>query len=168
MPILNPKPGSRYLTVTGAPVLVLEVQDGGIMAQGLASDNRFYLPIDYPLSPFKPDAVAWDMRSSPYTPRLARPTLAHAAVQKQLAPIIDALLLKGGLTMQGLVREIKRRASAACRGKDVRANIRARLYWFKRKGCRIKKNGQSQLKVIRQMSDDPQGWGSLRLCQLEQ
>ena len=147
MPIHNPKPGDRYLTVTGAPVQILAVQDGGVLAQSLASDNRFYLPTDYPLSPFKPDAAAWEMRSNPYISRSARPKVSHVAVQKQLAPIIDALLLKGGMTMQGLAREVKRQASAACKGKDVKANIRARIYWFKRKGCRVKKNEYSQLKV---------------------
>ncbi len=44
------------------------------------------------------------------------------------------MLLASGHTMRGIVRELKRRASAACRGKDLKANVRARLYWFKRKG----------------------------------
>ena len=133
------KPGRRGLTATGVPVQILEVRDGYVLAQSLASDNRFFLPIGYPLTQFKPDAAAWDMRSSPYIPRSARPRSAHVAVQKQLAPIIDALLLKGGLTMQGLAREVKRQASAACKGKDIKANIRARMYWLKKKGQQIKK-----------------------------
>ena len=39
-----------------------------------------------------------------------------------------------GHTMRGIVREVRRRASASCRGKDLRANVRARMYWFRRRG----------------------------------
>lgn len=135
MPVLNPQPGNRYLTATGAPIQVLEVHADGIVLQSLASDSRFCLPIGYPLYPFKPDVAAWDMRSNPYAPRSSRRKLAGSSAQKQLAPIIDALLLEGGRTMRGIVREVKRRASLACRGKDVGANVRARIYWLrKRKG----------------------------------
>ena len=56
---------------------------------------------------------------------------------KLLAPIIDVLLMTGGMTMLGVVRELRRKASASCRGKDLQANVRARLYWFKRKGCTV-------------------------------
>lgn len=128
----KPKLGNRYLTATGTPVQVLEVHDEGIVLQSLASDSRFCLPGGYPLLPFNQDMTAWDVRPSLYTPRSERPKPARPAAQKQLAPIIDALLLEGGRTMRGLVREVKRRASSACKGKNVRVNIRARVYWLKK------------------------------------
>ena len=144
----NLKAGKDYLTPSGLPVRVLQINGGGVIVQSLASDNRFAVPPSYRLRPFKGTAAAFELRLSPYLgPHVT--TSRTMAKPKPLAPIIDALLLKGGLTMQGLVREVKRRASAACRGKDVCANIRARLYWFKRKGCRIKKNTCSQIKVVR-------------------
>lgn len=34
--------------------------------------------------------------------------------------------------MRGIVRELQRKASAACHGRDLRANVRARLYWLRR------------------------------------
>lgn len=129
MAILNPEPGGRYLTVTGAPVQILEVRDGYVLAQSLVSDNKICLPEGYPLLPFKPDAVVGEMRPGPYMPRSARPR-GSKEPSAPLAPIIDALLLKGGLSMKGIAREVRRRASASCRGKDVLANIRARLYWL--------------------------------------
>ncbi|MBI5209299.1 MAG: hypothetical protein HY927_04915 [Elusimicrobia bacterium] len=39
--------------------------------------------------------------------------------------------------MRGLVREVKRRASVASRGKDLAANVRARIYWLKKRGYRV-------------------------------
>ncbi len=43
----------------------------------------------------------------------------------------------GGKTMRGILRELRRKASVACRGKDLQANVRARLYWLRRKGYAI-------------------------------
>jgi len=138
MPILKPKIGRDYLAGSGIPVRLAGIDDGHLVLQSLASDNRFMAPVHYPLQPFKSKRAALQVRPSPYMGPRAK--LRHdPAPPAPLAPIIDALLLKGGLTMQGLAREAKRRASAACRGKDVQANIRARMYWLKRKGQQIKK-----------------------------
>ena len=38
--------------------------------------------------------------------------------------------------MLGIVRMLKRKASASCRGKDLRP-MSARLYWLKRKGYTV-------------------------------
>jgi len=127
-----PIAGRRYLTPTRLPVEVLEVHAGDVVVQSLASDNRFSVPASYPLQLFNGEGSAFELRPTPYRP-FVRP-LRGRSEPKCLAPIIDALLLEGGLTMRGLVREVRRRASAACRGKDVRANIRARMYWLRKKG----------------------------------
>jgi len=53
------------------------------------------------------------------------------------------MLLAGGKTMGGILRELRRKASAACRGRDLEANVRARLYWLQRRGYRIeRRNGR--------------------------
>lgn len=134
---LDPRPGGRYLTASGAPVQVLEMRDGLMVLQGLASDNRFSVPGTYPLEPLRATAV-FDLRREPYVPRAARiqQTRTSQAV-KQLAPLIDAMLITGNKTMRGIVRDLRRRASVACRGRDVRANIRARIYWLKKKGLNV-------------------------------
>ncbi|MBI4376145.1 MAG: hypothetical protein HY549_06805 [Elusimicrobia bacterium] len=66
---------------------------------------------------------------------------------KPLAPLIDAMLLAGGKTMRGIVREVRRKASAACEGKDLNANVRARMYWFRRKGRSAHRDAQGRLQV---------------------
>ncbi|MBI3289332.1 MAG: hypothetical protein HYZ74_07420 [Elusimicrobia bacterium] len=133
MPSLDPKAGNRYLTIAGVPVQVLEVHEGIMVLQGLASDNRFVAPAGYPLRPFKREAAAFEARPSPYQGPQVKLRRGQAQ-QKLLAPIIDALLLEGGRTMKGLMREVRRRASAACKGKDVKANIRARRYRLRQRG----------------------------------
>ena len=96
----DPKAGNRYLTVTSAPVQVLEIHEGFMVLQSLASDNRFVAPAGYPLRPFKGEAAAFEAR--PYRGPRAKPRRGQAQ-PKLLAPIIDALLLAGGHTLRGIV-----------------------------------------------------------------
>jgi hypothetical protein len=139
--------GGRHLTPTGLPVSVVKIDASSLTLQSLISDNRILVPADYPL--FRYREPVFKIRAMPYSRRLERAARGVPCPPKPLAPVIDALLLKGGLTMQGLAREAKRRASAACRGKDVCANVRARLYWFKRKGYMVKKrNDLGHIKVF--------------------
>lgn len=136
MPSPEPRAGERYLTAAGVPVQVLEIREGIMVLQGLASDNRFVAPAGYPLRPFKGGAAAFEARLSPYRGPQGKPCRGQAQ-PKLLAPIIDAMLLAGGITMRGIVRELRRKASAACRGKDLQANVRARMYWFRKRGYTI-------------------------------
>ncbi|MBI4377370.1 MAG: hypothetical protein HY549_13100 [Elusimicrobia bacterium] len=116
-----------------------------MVLQGLASDNRLCVPAAYPLQPFDQGKAAWEIRPAPYSSRSKVKGLL--APNKALAPIIDAMLLKGGMTMRGIVRELRRKASAACRGKDLKANVRARLYWLRKRGHRIRWNGQERVQA---------------------
>ena len=140
MPGHNPKIGGRYLTATGIPVEIFAVCDGAVVLQSLASDNRFSIPAGYPLELLRGES-AFTLRANLYVPRAVRIRQAYTPVAvKQLAPIIDAMLLAGGKTMRGILRELRRKASASCKGKDLAANVRARLHWFKRKGYRVQGN----------------------------
>ena len=49
--------------------------------------------------------------------------------------------------MRGILRELRRKASVSCHGKDLKANVRARMYWLRRKGYRVDVDGQARLKV---------------------
>jgi len=66
---------------------------------------------------------------------------------KALAPLIDAMLLTGNMTMRGIVRELQRKASSVCHGRDIRANVRARLYWLKRRGRLADRDAQGRIHV---------------------
>ena len=138
------KVGDRYLTVSGLPVEVLGIGGDHIELQSLASDNRLSVPKSYPLRPFRRGEPAVEMRS-PYRPRVA--ASRRSATPKLLAPIIDAMLLADGKTMRGMVRELKRKASAACKWKDLKANVRARIYWLKRRGFTIDSDTHGRLRA---------------------
>jgi hypothetical protein len=142
----DPRIGGSYLTASGLPVRVARVDAAALILQSLTSDNEFSVPASYALRPFVEAEAAFERRPAPYQPRAPRARKGPGE-PKALAPIIDALLLAGRSTMRGILRELRRKASAACRGKDLKANVRARLYWFKRKGYRTETNSQGLIKA---------------------
>jgi hypothetical protein len=124
--------GERYATATGLPVLLVGMEPGFLLLQSLVTDNQIAVPVGYPLEAPVGAVAAFSPRSRPYSPFVRE--RRGRSEPKSLAATIDALLQDGGRSMKGLEREVRRRASAACRGKDVGANIRARVYWLGRKG----------------------------------
>ncbi len=141
--------GSRHLTPTGLPVQVAEIHTSDMMVlQSLVSDNRIAVPPGYPLYPMGRRGSAFETRANPYTLRPKRAETIIPKPYKPLAPLIDAMLLAGNKTMRGIVREIKRKAGAQCKGKDIRANVRARIYWLRKRNHRVEKNRQAHIQVI--------------------
>ena len=119
--------GNRYLTPTGLPVRVADIEAGETMVlQSLVSDNRIAVPPGYPLSGYREHA--FETRACAYSRQPKRAGITSPPrPPKVLAPIIDALLLAGNKTMRGIVREVKRKAGTACLGRDLKANVRARM-----------------------------------------
>ncbi|OIO06959.1 MAG: hypothetical protein AUJ52_11140 [Elusimicrobia bacterium CG1_02_63_36] len=131
----EPQSGNDYLTPSGLPVRVAGIGQGDMVLQSLASDNLMRVPISYPLERLRSQRAVAALRPRPYRPR--GPKLRKGAgIPKPLAPIIDAMLLAGDMTMRGILRELRRRASTECRGRDLEANVRARRYWLRKRGHR--------------------------------
>lgn len=87
----------------------------------------------YPLRPFDSEEPAFPVKERPNRPiDSAQPTVPPE--KKRLAPLIDAMLLAGNMTMKGVLRELRRKAGAACHGRDLRANVRARMSYLRAKG----------------------------------
>lgn len=141
--------GKRFLTATGLPVEVISVTGDGLLLRSLASENRILVPANYPLKPFDSEQAAFHLRAGLERPRakLELPVLPPRK-PKPLAPLIDAMLLAGNMTMKGIVRELRRKASSSSRGKDLKANVRARIRWLVGKGYKYEVE-KERLRLIR-------------------
>jgi hypothetical protein len=139
------KVGQCYFTPTGVAAQLVGQVDGYLTLRSLATDTRFMLPAGCPLKPAD-DIGVEGSRFRPNDSSAVRPRVPSRREQP-LAPIIDAMLLAGGKTMRGVVRELQRKASSACQGRDLRANVRARLYWLKRRGHSANLDAQGRLYV---------------------
>ena len=140
------KLGGLYITPTGKPVKILSATNTAILLKSLTSDNQFSVSGDYSLRVLRKNELPAGFRGVNPTEDEAGGAIAP---RKLLAPLIDAMLLRGGITMRGIVRELRRKASASCKNRDVTANVRARLYWFKRKGYSVERKVEGQIKVTR-------------------
>lgn len=134
--------GRSYLTSSGLPVRVAQLGNGFIVLQSLVSDNRIVAPANYPMEPMKLKNSAFALKPDPYQPRGPR-TRNEPSPPKPLAPLIDAMLLAGNKTMRGILRELRRKASGTSQGKDLKANVRARIYWLKKRGHQVEVKGRA-------------------------
>lgn len=131
------KIGKNYITITGLPVKVININSDSMVLQSLATDNRFCVPLNYPLSTFNRKKPITNIKDKPYILPSERIKPKYTN-KRPLSAIIDELILsRKKYSMKGLIREVKRRASSQCNGKDVAANIRARMYWLKKKNKKL-------------------------------
>ncbi|MBI4376701.1 MAG: hypothetical protein HY549_09660, partial [Elusimicrobia bacterium] len=57
-------------------------------------------------------------------------------------------LLVGGKTVKEIAAELAKKAGEAAKGKDLAANVRARLVSYKRKGWQVVKDDAKRMKVL--------------------
>ena len=65
-----------------------------------------------------------------------------------LAAIIDPMLFAGDKTVKEIAAELAKKAAEAAKGKDLAANVRARMVSYTRKGWQVKKDDQKRVKVV--------------------
>ena len=142
------KIGHKYLTRTGAMATMSGEKDGKIVMT-LASGITFRCGPDYELKPIdgkahKPNAgqkakvvVELEQKTAVKTPRVVA-----------LASIIDPLLVSGEHTVSDIAVEVRNKAGDAVNGKDVEANVRARMVTYTRRGWRVVKDAEKRVKVV--------------------
>jgi len=140
------KIGHKYLTRTGATATMSGKKDGKIVMT-LASGITFRCGPDYELKSI--DGKAHKAKTV-VTPE-HKPAVTLTIVQPRvvsLASIIDPLLMSGGHTVSDIAVEVRDKAGDAVQGKDVEANVRARMVTYTRRGWRVVKDADKRVKVI--------------------
>lgn len=134
------KVGHKYLTQKGVAVTKTGEKDGKIV-MAMANGMVFRCGPDYELKPLG-EAKAKSAPAPKRNPEVAsRPRVT-------MASIIDPYLLAGGHTVADIAIELDQKAGAAAKGKDLEANVRARLVSYTRKGWQVVKDEQKRVKVV--------------------
>lgn len=68
-----------------------------------------------------------------------------------LASLIDPLLLAGGMTVKEIAGELAKKAADAAKGKDLAANVRARMVSYTRKGWQVIKDDEKRVKLVQKV-----------------
>jgi hypothetical protein len=76
-----------------------------------------------------------------------------AGREGSLAAIIDPMLAAGKHTVKEIAAELAKKAAEAAKGKDLAANVRARMVSYTRKGWRVEKDDQKRVRVIEAKND---------------
>lgn len=135
------KIGHKYLTQKGVTVTKTGEKDGKIV-MAMANGMVFRCGPDYELKPLggeaKPKAA----------PSPKRKPEAASGPRVTMASIIDPYLLAGGHTVADIAIELDQKAGEAAKGKNLEANVRARLVSYTRKGWQVVKDEQKRVKVV--------------------
>lgn len=135
--------GKRYLSKTGVPVTVTERRGDKTVLRVDVSGNKVEVAKDYPLFPYKESKVSKESKA-----------LVNSNGKKgrqregSLAAIIDPMLFAGTKTVKEIAAELAKKAGASAKGKDLEANVRARMVCYKRKGYCIEKDEKKHIKII--------------------
>ena len=145
--------GKKYLTKKGFPVVVTGVKGDKIVVKAESTGNTIVVEKDYELLPYEESRVSKDAKlllaatgksKNGKGPRKTR--------EGSLAAVIDQFLFDGKHTVKEIAAELPKKAGAACKGKDLEANVRARLFTYRRKGLRVEKDDQKRIRVIKKGS----------------
>jgi hypothetical protein len=141
--------GKKYLTKTGIPVTMLGPKGTKMVLKVETTGNKTEVDGDYELRPYDEGKLSKDARLLMKANGKSKNGAPKGKSREgSLAAIIDPLLFAGEHTVKEIAAELAKKAAAAAKGKDLEANVRARLYSFRKKGASIQKDAQKRLRVV--------------------
>lgn len=145
----NAEVGKKYLSKKGTPVVIVRFKDDKVVLKIAGSDNEIDVAKNYELKPYKAAQVSKDARALAHTnSRGNGKKPGRKSKDGSVASFIDPLLFSGGKTVKEIADLVTKQAAELSKGKDMQANVRARLFGFRRKGFLIEKDGKKRIKVI--------------------
>src|SRR5258708_16744204 len=141
--------GKKYLTKTGVPVTPVEQKGDKVVLRAETTGNKIEVDKGYDLKTFNEAQVSKDSKLLLKAKGRAKGGKGERKVREgSFAALIDPMLLSGKFTIKQMDGELQRKAGDLCKGKNVQANIRARMFSYRRKGWTVERNAQKQIKVV--------------------
>jgi len=142
------KVGEMYLSRTGIPVTMVGPKNGKFLIKLKTTGTFTMVNGDYELKPYEEKGVGKDSKLLLKVNGKGKAEgKAKAKKEGSLAAIIDPFLLAGGKTVAEITVELAKKAGEAGKGKDLAANIRARMVSYTRKGWQVLKDDKKRVKV---------------------
>jgi hypothetical protein len=143
------KTGEKYLSKTGIPATVTGTKNGKVLIKLETTGTTVAVNGDYELKPYDEKGIGKESRILlKINGKGKKGGNAKAKKEGSLAAIIDPLLLSGGHTVKEIAAELAKKAAEAAKGKDLNANVRARLVSYTRKGWQVVKDDKKRVKVV--------------------
>lgn len=140
--------GQKYLSKKGVPVTVMGMKGDKVVLRVEVSGNKVEVAKNYELMPYKESKVSKEAKL------LVNSNGKKSGERREgsLAAVIDPMLLAGGKTIQEIADVVEKKSGPAAKGKDLQANVRARMVTYKRKGWQVEKNEKKHVKVVQSKS----------------
>lgn len=140
------KIGQKYLSKKGTPVTVVSHKGDKVVVRIGGSDNDIEVAKNYELKPYKESRISKEAKT---LIRASRTNGPGKPKRPSLSSVIDPMLFAGGKTAKEIAEIAIKQVADLAKGKDVGANVRARMVSFSRKGWKIEKNEKKHIRVIK-------------------
>lgn len=147
MNAIDAKVGEKYLSKKGTPVTVVAHKGDKVTLKISGSENEIDVAKNYELKPYRNTEVNKEAKIL-IRANGARRTGSKSA-KASLSSTIDPMLFAGGKTVKEIAELAIKQAADLAKGKDVEANVRARMVSFSRKGWKIEKDEKKHVRVIK-------------------
>lgn len=141
--------GKKYLSKKGTPVTIIGHKGDKVILKIASSDNEIAVANNYELKPYNKSQISKDAR---FLENANGAKGRRNPNGESISGIIDPLLFTGGKTVKEIAALVIKNAGTLAKGKDMEANVRARMVTYSRKGWSIQKNDRKHVKVIQPKS----------------
>ena len=145
MNAIDAKVGQKYLSKKGTPITVVGHKGDKVVLKIGVSENDIEVAKTYELKPYKESEVSKEANLI----RAGLPKGSGKPKGPSLSTVIDPILFAGGKTAKEIAALAIKQAPDLAKGKDVEANVRARMVSFSRKGWKIEKDDKKHVRVIK-------------------
>ncbi|HBW23292.1 MAG: hypothetical protein A2X28_06420 [Elusimicrobia bacterium GWA2_56_46] len=143
------KVGEKYLSRTGIPVTLVGSKAGKFQIKLETTGTAVGVNGDYELRPYDEKGIDKESRILLKLNGKGKGGKTKAKKAGSLSAIIDPYLLAGGKMVAEIAAEVTKKAGEAAKGRDINANVRARLVCYTRKGWQVVKDDKKRVKVVR-------------------
>jgi hypothetical protein len=149
MNAIDAKVGQKYLSKKGTPVTVVGHKGEKVTLKISGSENEIDVAKNYELKPYRDTEVNKEAKILIRANGGGRGKGGRKPSKESLSATIDPMLFAGGKTVKEIAELAIKNAPDLAKGKDVEANVRARMVSFSRKGWKIEKNDKKHVRVIK-------------------
>jgi len=135
----------KYLNKYGTPVKMIGLKGNKVILEVDVSGNKVEVAKDYYLKPYRDSELNKEAKALLKANGNGK---KNGHREGSLSSLIDPMLLAGDHTVKEIADQLAKKAASLVKGKDLEANVRARMVTYTRKGWRVQKDDQKRVKVV--------------------
>lgn len=128
MNAIDAKVGQKYLSKKGTPVTVVAHNGDKVVLKIAGSKNEVDFAKNYELKPYRDAEVNKEAKILIRANGGGRHKGGRKLNKESLSVTIDPMLFAGGKTVKEIAEQVIKQAADLAKGKDVEANVRARMF----------------------------------------